>query len=297
VRAPIAVSFLAARPELLETDERSAAATRLARALVDVGTATRSQITGGGLLGTPAVCLQHQLSTLDNAPQVADVTDRGTRMYAMEEEQLRSIERAETCEVPLVQQGLTNPTVGLIGDPPDCLVEVPVGSEQIGPEMTYDFVLGRRGNHLDDREPVSHCIMITGREYRADFKRGSATPPPAARVDLPGAVHSEMRVQRELIAEPKQLVLAARDHLAYANAGQIGCRQGGHPEFGSGQHAAGKHLVQPLACPPDRISLRHGLIVPCGSKPRASEIGGFSTFAPPICRRRWRNKAFPFRQI
>jgi len=66
-------------------------------------------------------------------------------------------------------------------------------------------------------------------------------------------------------------VLAARDHLAHANAGQIGSRQGGHPEFGSGQHAAGKHLVQPLACPPNRISLRHGLIVPWCSKPRASE--------------------------
>jgi hypothetical protein len=113
--------------------------------------------------------------------------------------------------------------------------------------------------------------MITGREYRADFKRGSATPPPAARVDLPGAVHSEVRVQRELIVEPKELVLAARDHLAHTNAGQIGSRQGGYPEFGSGQHAAGEHLVQPLACPPNRISLRHGLIVPWCSKPRASE--------------------------
>jgi hypothetical protein len=25
--------------------------------------------------------------------------------------------------------------------------------------------------------------------------------------------------------------------------------------------------------------------------------GGFSMFAPPICRRRWRNNAFPFHQI
>jgi hypothetical protein len=27
------------------------------------------------------------------------------------------------------------------------------------------------------------------------------------------------------------------------------------------------------------------------------EVGGFSMFAPPICRRRWRNNAFRFRQI
>jgi hypothetical protein len=27
------------------------------------------------------------------------------------------------------------------------------------------------------------------------------------------------------------------------------------------------------------------------------EVGGFAMFAPPICRRSWRNNAFPFRQL
>jgi hypothetical protein len=27
------------------------------------------------------------------------------------------------------------------------------------------------------------------------------------------------------------------------------------------------------------------------------EVGGLAMFAPPICRRRWRNNAFPFRQL
>jgi len=137
------VPFLASGPELLETDGRSAAVTRLARSLVDVGASTRSQITGGGLLGTPAVCPQQVVGALDDALQVADLTDRGTRMYAVEEEQLRSIERAETCKVPLVQQRLANRAVGLSGDPPDCLVEVPVGSKQVGPEMPDNGVLRR----------------------------------------------------------------------------------------------------------------------------------------------------------
>jgi hypothetical protein len=219
------VPFLAARPELFDPDGRSTAATRLARSLVDVGASTRSQITGGRLLGTPAVCLQQLLGALDNAPQVADVTDWRTRMYAVEKEQLRAIERAETCEVPLVQQCLTDGAVGLSGDPPDCLLEVPAGPEEVGPEMPDNSVLRRCRNEFDDGEPVSHSIMIIGREYGTDFKRGSTTPASPARVNPPHAVHPEMRVQRELIAEPEQLVLAARDHLAYANAGQISCRQ------------------------------------------------------------------------
>jgi hypothetical protein len=77
-------------------------------------------------------------------------------------------------------------------------------------------------------------------------------------------------VQREVVAEAEELVLAARDHFAHGNAGQVGRRQRGHPELGSGQHPASKHLVQPLACPPDGISLGHDLIVPCERPLRTS---------------------------
>ena len=83
----------------------------------------------------------------------------------MKEEQLRPIERAKTGEVPLVQQRLANRAVGLSGDPPDSLVEVPVGSQQVRPEMPDDCVLRRRRNQLDDGKPVSHSIMITRREH------------------------------------------------------------------------------------------------------------------------------------
>jgi hypothetical protein len=35
----------------------------------------------------------------------------------------------------------------------------------------------------------------------------------------------------------------------------------------------------------------------CCSSASADEVGGFPMFAPPICRRRWRNNAFPFCQL
>src|SRR5687767_13785248 len=86
------------------------------------------------------------------------------------------------------------------------------------------------------------------------------------RVDPPGAVHSEVGVQREAVAEAEELVLSPRDHLADPDTGQISGCQGGHPKLGSGQRPASKHLVQPLACSPDGVSLGHGLIVPCRSQ-------------------------------
>src|SRR5215217_2740409 len=114
--------------------------------------------------------------------------------------------------------------------------------------------------------------MITGPEHGSDLKGRPASPAPTVGIDLPDAVHLEMGVQGEVVAEPEQLMLAAGDHFAYAKAGQIRCRQGRDTEFRSRQHAAGKYLIQSPACQPDGVSLRHGLIVPRPStRPRSEE--------------------------
>ena len=162
------------------------------------------------------------MAAIHEPMQIANLADRRTGMHALEEEHLRPIERADTCQVSLIQQCFADRAIGLSGDPPDSLVGVPVRSEQVGPEMPYDGVLGRGRNKLDDWQPISHCVMIMGPEYCSDFKGRSATPAPSPRVDFPGAIHPEVSVQGERIAEPKQLVLAARDHFVYSDAGQIG---------------------------------------------------------------------------
>jgi hypothetical protein len=203
------------------------------------------------------------VAAVDHAVQVANSADRRTRMHPLKEEQLRSVERAETREVSLIQQCFTDRAIGLSRDPPHSLVGVPVRSEQVWAEMAYDGVLSRCRNELEDGKPVSHYIMIIGSEYRSDFKGRSATPAPSAWIDLPDAIHPEVSVQSERIAQPEQLMLASRGHLAYGNAREIGRCQGGHPKFRPRQLAASEHFVQPLACPPDGVSLRHGLIVPC----------------------------------
>jgi hypothetical protein len=206
--------------------------------------------------------MQQLLTAYNQTPQIVDVADWGTRMNALEEEQLRSIERAETGQIPLIKQSFPDRAVGLSGESPDGLLRIPIRSKQVGPEVSDNGVLGRGGNKLDHRKPVSDRIMIIRRQHGTNFECWPATPTTASRKDLPDTVHLEMSVQGELIAQPEQLVLAAGGHLAYANPGQIGCRQGGDTEFRSGQDPAGKHLVKAAACPPDCISLGHGLIVP-----------------------------------
>jgi hypothetical protein len=188
----------------------------------------------------------------------------------MQEQQLRSIEGAKACQISLIKQSLADRAVRLSGNPSDSLVEVPIRPEEIRPEMSDNGVLCSRGNELDDRKPISDRIMITSCQNGADLKCRSSTPALSPRIDLPDPIHLEMRVEGELVAEPEQLVLAARNYLAYANAGQIGRSESWHTKFRSGQHPAGKHLVQPLARPPDGISLGHGLIVPPSCERRKS---------------------------
>ena len=265
VGTPVAAPFLAGRPELLGPDERAAATTRLPGALIHITPATWTKITSSRLLGPPFVRLEQLLAPLDNAPQVSDLADLPTRVNSVKEEQLRSIKGPETGEIPLIEQCLPNRTVGLRSNAPDSLVQVPVRPEEVRPKMPHNSVLGGCRNEFDDGQPVSDCIMITGREHGADLERWSAAPVASPRVDLPHSVHPEVGMQCELVAESEQLVLTARDHLAYADTCQIGGCQRGHAELGPGQHAAGEDFIEPLAGPPDGISLGHGLIVPCGS--------------------------------
>jgi hypothetical protein len=222
------------------------------------------------LFRPPPVCLQQLLAALDDAPQVGHLADRRTRVNSMQEQQLRSIEGAKACQISLIKQSLADRAVRLSGKPSDCLVEIPIRPEQIRSEMSDNRVLSSRRNELDDRKPISDRIMITRGQDGANLKCRSSTPAPSPRIDLPHPIHLEMCVEGELVAEPEQLVLTARNYLAYANAGQIGRRQSWHTKFRSRQHAAGKHLVQPLACPPDGISLGHGLIVPLSCARRKS---------------------------
>jgi hypothetical protein len=100
------------------------------------------------------------LTTSNETLQVSHFADPGTRMDALKEKQLGSIEGAETRQIPLIKQCFPNRAVRFSGDPPDGLLRIPIGSEQVRPEMPNNSVLRRCGKKLDHRKPVSDHIMI-----------------------------------------------------------------------------------------------------------------------------------------
>ena len=87
-------------------------------------------------------------------------------MDALHEEQLSAIEGADTGQIVLIQQRFTNRAVGLSTDPPDSLVEVPIGAEEVWAKMSDNRVLISGRNQFHDGEPVADYVMY-----------GSATSP------------------------------------------------------------------------------------------------------------------------
>ena len=90
---------------------------------------------------------------------------------------------------------------GCGGDPAYRLVEVPVRAEQVGSEVADDAVLVRGRHQLDHRQPVADAPVLRGGQHRPDLELRAAGPPPAGRVDPPGAVHPEVGVQGEVVGE------------------------------------------------------------------------------------------------
>lgn len=79
------------------------------------------------------VRMQQLLTAYDETLQIANLADWRTRMNALEEEQLRSIEGAETGQIPLIKQCFPNHAVGLSGESPDGLLRTPIRSKEVRP--------------------------------------------------------------------------------------------------------------------------------------------------------------------
>ena len=121
-------------------------------------------------------------------------------------------------------------------------------SSRSGPRWPTTRVLLGGGQQLDHGEAVADGDAVRDLEDDPYLESGPPRPRLAGPIEVPGAVHPEVRVQsqRHLAIDPGQQVLAARDHLEDLVAGQVGGRQRGHPEVGAQQHASGERFVQVL---------------------------------------------------
>ena len=90
--------------------------------------------------------------------QVGDVGDAGPRVDAADEQGLDLVEVADAGQVALVEDRDADLLVGVLPEPAQRLVEVPVGAEDVGPEVADQPVLVGRRDDLDVVQPVADAF-------------------------------------------------------------------------------------------------------------------------------------------
>ena len=174
--APEAISLLARRTERLAANRSATASARLTIAIEDVRGAPGSQVTSGGLGGSPAVRQQQLLGALNEAAEVLDLAHRGPRMKPLEKEDFSAVQRPDTGQVALIQQGLSNCAIRFSRNPADRLGQIPVRAKQIRAEMADNLRLVRGRNQLHHWQPVAHYGVFTGGEDSPDLVLRIAKP-------------------------------------------------------------------------------------------------------------------------
>ena len=242
----------------------AAAEARLAPAAEHPVVAAPPRIAGGVLLGVLQVGPHQGPCALDQRPEIGDVGHPRPRVDAADEQRLDLVEVADPGQVALVDESDPDLLVGMVAQPAERLVEVPVRTEDVGPEVADQPVLVGRGDDVDVVQAVADALPLVGGQHQADVVRRAAVPAGARSVDVPAAVHPEVGAQRPAVGEPDEQVLPAGHDLAHRGAAQVEGGQLRDAELAPAQRAAGQRGVHPLRGQPHGVSFGHASSVPGG---------------------------------
>ena len=116
-------------------------------------------------------------------------------------------------------------------------------------------------NQLDNREPEADADVLAICQYHPDLVIRPA-PALSRTVNVPGALHLEMRVERDVAFDPRQQMLSEAGHLQHPAPDEIRRRVLRHPEVGTHQRLAGQRLIQASPGQPYRVPFWHPSMVP-----------------------------------
>ena len=236
-------------------------------------TGTPRRVQHGGPAARPEVGGEQDLGVGDDGGQIRHCRDGRRRMDAREEAGLAPVDVSDPRQLALVQQGDADRHVRGREQPAFGLGRVPVRAQQVRAEVPHDGVLLVGPDHLKDAQGEPDGVGRGGAQHAAGREAGL---PPAApgRVDLPAALHLQVRMDGEPVLRRRALhahqqVLAAGHHLGHGPAAELQGGEARDPEVGRDQFLPGQGCVQLRGGAEDGIALRHGSSVPSGwSRPR-----------------------------
>ena len=215
-----------------------------------------SGVARGDLIAGPAVRLHEPLHQVDQPREIGHRPHRGPRIEAAKEADLVAVNVAGTGHDPLVDERLTDRPLGLIQEPFEDLVGVPIRAEDVGSEMSHHLVFPCRRDEFGDAQPRPHRDMgLSGEDHTHVV--GRAGPRLPRSVQIPAAVHLEVRMEGDLALGSEQQVLASRNHLGQHATRQIRRGESGNPKVGSQQALSADRRIEAAGGQNDGVTLGH----------------------------------------
>ena len=131
----------------------------------------------------------------DDGGEVGYVGHRRPWRDAAQEQRLGHVEGADAGEVALVEQRLSDRAFRRRAQPANRVVRVPVGPEQVRPEVPDNPAFVRGGDEVQHPQLVPDRRPVVVREDSPDVALATAPPALAGAVHVPGAVHAQVAVQ------------------------------------------------------------------------------------------------------
>ena len=133
-------------------------------------------------------------------PWVLEPTDLRPRIDAGEEAHLGSVDVARPGHHRLIDEGVTDLTLRLSGEPPSGFGGIPVRTEDIGAQVLEESLFGGRPDHLEPPQSMADRDPVLGLEHASDLD-GASPPPFAGFVQPPRTVHAEVRMDRDVAVD------------------------------------------------------------------------------------------------
>jgi hypothetical protein len=180
-------------------------------------------------------------------------------MGTLEEAGLGEVDGADAGDDGLVEERLSQRTVGPGQQAEQGFALVEVLGHQVRTEVPDDAVLVSGGQQLDEAEGEADRLLALNPQHDARLVRGPWPTTPGVH-HPPDALHLEVGVQREgltVVLEPGEEVLAVGAGAEHLGAGEVDRRQRRPPEVRRGEHSSGETAIEPARGEVDGVALGH----------------------------------------
>jgi hypothetical protein len=242
-------------PERTLSDQHSAAQARLVFPAIDPEVSAAPQVAGSDALRAIAIGEDDAMRELDKSGQVGNSRNRASGKNAAQKAQLIPVDVAQPGDDTLIKKRKPDGAIGITRQVGDGDINVPVRPKDVGSEVANDLVFAFARHDLEFAKLKPDRFGAVNAKDSARLP-GWLAPTGPIPIDIPGALHLEMAVDRELADAMEQMFTDA-DNRINPLAGQIDGRERRNSDVAAGEDPASECLIHRARRTVNGIALWH----------------------------------------